>query len=77
MTFTESLLQSLVPEVCLSPHQDEGSAGTEMVELRDPGLLHVLEGCGGDHTVAHDEDVCPGVGERPQLVEVSLSGSIE
>ena len=67
----------VVPEVGLGAHQDEGSLGAEVLDLRHPGLLHILESGGGDHAEADDEDVRLGVGERPQLVEVRLAGCVE
>ena len=67
----------VVSQIYLCSHQQEGSLLAMVGDLWDPFFLDIFKTRRGDHTEAHEEDVCLGIDEGPQLVVVLLSGGVE
>ena len=63
----------VVSEIYLGSHQEEGSLLAMVGDLWYPFFLDIFKTRGGDHTEAHEEDVCLGIGERPEPVVVIVS----
>lgn len=62
----------VLAQVALRAHQQEGGERAPPSDLRHPFLKHVLEGSRTNHTEAEEQDICAGVAEVPQLIELIL-----
>lgn len=67
---------TLLAEVDLGAHEDDGRGGAVVGDLGVPLGADILEGGGVDDGEAEEEDVGLGVGERAEAIEVLLSGSV-
>ena len=57
-------------------YENDGYVGAEVLHLGRPLLGDVLQGVGRVYGETHEDDVCVGVGERPESVVVLLTGGI-
>lgn len=62
-------------QVRLRPDQDDGRGRVVSPDLGDPLGHDVAEWGGVDHAEAQEEDVCVGVGQSAELVELFLCGA--
>ena len=54
-------------------HKDDGDIGAEVLDLRDPSLLDVLERVRGVSAEAHEDDISVAVGGLSHSVMVLLA----
>lgn len=67
----------IISQIDLCANDEAGDTGAVMVDLGEPFLANVLEGCRRGDAETNEEDIGLRVGERSQSVVIFLTSSIE